>query len=61
MIIFNGTRSLRDEFFLCFSNDKGSSIEIPVTEQMKDWFTRYLDRLSPPTKEVESKEPSGSK
>lgn len=61
MIIFNGTRSLRDEFFLCFSNDKGSSIEIPVSEQMKDWFMMYIDRLSPPIKDVENKEPSGSK
>lgn len=54
MIIFNGTKSARGEFFLCFCNENGSVVEIPITEPIKDWFMRYIDRLSPTTKDVEN-------
>jgi len=54
MIIFTGTKSVRDDHFLVFSNDLGSSIEIPVAEEVMIWFMRYFDRLSPPTKPVET-------
>jgi hypothetical protein len=55
MIIFNGTRSFRGEYFLCFSNENESSTEIPVSEEMMYWFMRHIDRISTPTKPVESK------
>jgi hypothetical protein len=54
MIIFSGTKNYRDEHFLCFSNEAGSSIDIPVSKQVSVWFLRYLDRLSPGTKPVEA-------
>jgi hypothetical protein len=53
MIFFTGTKSIRGEYFLCFSNDNKSEVEIPVSAQVKEWFMRYLDRLSPPIKDVE--------
>jgi len=54
MIIFTGTKSVRSDHFLVFSNDLGSSIEIPVSEEIMIWFMMYFDRLSPPTKPVET-------
>ena len=53
MIIFKGTRSVRDDHFLIFTNENGSTIDIPVAEEIMIWFMRYFDRLSPPTKPVE--------
>ncbi|MCK9567836.1 hypothetical protein M0R72_02650 [Candidatus Pacearchaeota archaeon] len=61
MIIFKGTRSVRDDHFLIFENEKGSSIEIPIAEEIMIWFMRYFDRLSPPTKPVEDPQPAASK
>jgi hypothetical protein len=55
MIIFKGTKSIRDDLFLTFSNENGSSIDIPVSEETMLLFIRYFDRLSPPTNQVESK------
>ena len=53
MIIFQGTRSVRDDHFLRFSNELGSTIDIPVAEEVMFFFMRYFDRLSPPTNQVE--------
>lgn len=61
MIIFKGTRSVRDDHFLRFSNELGSTIDIPVAEEIMIWFMRYFDRLSPPTNPVESAPPVASK
>jgi hypothetical protein len=61
MIIFQGTRSVRDDHFLRFSNELGSSIDIPVAEEIMIWFMRHFDRLSPPTNPVESVPPVPSK
>jgi hypothetical protein len=57
MIIFKGTRSIRDDHFMAFENEHGSSIDIPVAEEIMIWFMRHFDRLSPPSKTVED-EPS---
>jgi len=61
MIIFSGTKTIRDDYFLTFSNENGVSIDIPVAEEVSMWFMRYFDRLSPPTKPVENQEPSNLK
>jgi hypothetical protein len=54
MIIFKGTRSVRDDHFLQFSNETGSAIDVPVSEDVLLRFMKYFDRLSPPTKPVEN-------
>ena len=51
--MFTGTKCIRDEHFLCFANEKGSSVEVPIDESIMIWFMRYMDRLAPPTKPVE--------
>jgi hypothetical protein len=61
MIIFKGTRSVRDDHFLQFSNEAGSSIDVPVSEDVLLRFMKYFDRLSPPTKPVESHSGAESK
>jgi hypothetical protein len=61
MIIFKGTRSVRDDYFLQFSNETGSSIDIPVSEDVLLRFMRYFDRLSPPTNLVENQSGAESK
>ena len=61
MIIFKETKNIREDHFLVFANDKGSSIDIPVSEDTKLLFLRYFDRLSPPTKSVEETVVAASK
>ena len=61
MIIFQGTKSVRDDYFLRFSNELGSTIDIPVAEEIMFWFMRYFDRLSPPKKTVEGQAQAESK
>ncbi len=60
MIIFKGTRSIRGDHFLQFSNEKGASIDIPVSEDVMLRFTSCFDRLSPPTNPVERVVPGES-
>lgn len=61
MIIFKGTKSIREDRFMIFTNEQGSSIDIPISKDVMERFLRYFDRLSPPEKAVEGAESTISK
>lgn len=54
MIIFHKTKKVGLQSFLVFINEGGSTIDIPVDDNVQNMFLHYFDRLSPGTKPVET-------
>lgn len=54
MIIFQKTKKIGTRSFLVFTNEGGSTIDIPVDDYVQNLFLHYFDRLSPGLKPVEN-------
>jgi len=61
MIIFHSTKKVGVQSFLVFTNETGSTIDIPVDPQVESLFLHHFHRLSPGTKTVEADKQEGSK
>ncbi len=53
MIIYDGIKTINKVPFLCFVNELGSRVEIPVDTFTSERVGKYLLRLSLPVEQVE--------
>ena len=52
MIYYNGTKKRDKVQYLCFKNDLGQSVEIPVDDTVLRLMEMYLDKLQPPKPKI---------
>jgi len=48
MIYYNGTKKRDNIDYLCFKNDLGESVDVPVDKTVLKLMEMYLDKLQPP-------------
>jgi len=48
MIYYNGTKKVDKVNYLCFKNDLGKTVDIPVDDTVMRLMQMYLDKLQPP-------------
>ena len=51
MIYYNGTKKVGTVNYLCFKNDLGSFVDIPVDDTVLKLMEMYLFKLQPPKPE----------
>lgn len=52
MIYYNGTKKTGTVNYICFKNDLGKEVQVPVDEIILHVFETYMDKLQPAKPEL---------